>query len=76
VDIEGVSVVIAGRSGDNTGKTDLQVWERVKRGTSPDAEGKWKENGGVNCMQLMCILALILFILRDFLVSREPVFFP
>ncbi|KAG7097806.1 hypothetical protein E1B28_005125 [Marasmius oreades] len=69
VDIEGVSVVIAGRSGDNTGKTDLQVWERVKRGTSPDAEGKGG-NGGINCIQLICVSALILFILRDILLYK------
>ncbi|KAF9257061.1 hypothetical protein L218DRAFT_1006646 [Marasmius fiardii PR-910] len=67
VEIDGVSVVIIGRSGDNVNKTELEVWERENGGPSSETECREKEARGGSWLQLVCVLLSILFVLQNVL---------
>lgn len=71
MEVAGVPLVIIGRSGENIGKTALQVWEKVNVPLEQERprrvfweEGRW----------LICLMLSILFILENILVSEFVVF--
>ena len=67
MEVAGVPLIMVGRSGENIGKTELQVWEKVNmplKEETPKArlweEGRW----------LICTMLSVLFVLENILVNR------
>ncbi|KAF5366414.1 hypothetical protein D9758_009811 [Tetrapyrgos nigripes] len=64
-EMEGVPMIIVGRSGEKIGRTALQVWERKTPASRPEAARQGRLLQGLSGWQVICVLLSVLFVLQN-----------